>query len=281
MTSKWTCTTLIAACISAAGCDAQHDVEYTGQALWTLLGAIVTRDAQIDEDTSTGIFWSNAGTHLDILGRVEVEGNFPAEFTLRAFEPPPAPAQVSLADVGIAALDIAFGLIVAVDEDSAPFYPVVTTSDPEVAGTALAPGETLLVEEEEPRPWLRGGAPGHLVAYLNADPPESATCIAGFTAGYNLLALAPRSSAEIASQDACEQRAEGLALDAYNAERGTSFTPEDLFEDEQAWDEVSRAAVPIECELGCEIFKLKSSLVSPDSRVTLEMQANPELVDWF
>jgi hypothetical protein len=281
MTSKWTSATLIATCISAAACDAQHDVEYTGQALWTLLGAIVTRDAQIDEDTSTGIFWSNAGTHLDILERVEVEGNFPAEFTLRAFEPPPAPAQVSLEDVGIAALEIAFGLIVAVDEDSAPFYPVVTTSDPEVAGTALAPGETLRVEEEEPRPWLRGGAPGHLVAYLSDAPPESAACIAGFTAGYNLLSLAPRTSEEIASNDACEQRAEGLALEAYNAEHGTSLTPDELWNDERAQAEVGREAARIECESGCGIFKLKSTLVSPDSRVTLEMQANPELVDWF
>lgn len=281
MTSKRACTTLFATCIAAAGCDAQHDVEYTGQALWTLLGAIVTRDAQIDEDTAAAIFWSNAGTHLDVLEQVEVEGNFPAEFTLRAFEPPPAPAQISLADVGIAALDIAFGLIVAVDEQSAPFYPVVTTSDPEVSGDAVAPGETLRVEEEEPRPWLRGGAPGHLVAYLSAEPPESAACIAGFRAGYNLLALTPRTSAEIASNDACEQRAEGLALDAYNAEHGTGLTPEDLFEDEQARDEVGRAAAQLECELGCELFKLNSSIVSPDARVTLEMQANPELVDWF
>lgn len=281
MTSKWTRTTSFAACLFAAGCDAQHDVEYTGQALWTLLGAIVTQDARIDEDTSAAIFWSNSGTHLDVLEQVEVEGNFPAEFTLRAFEPPPAPAQVSLADVGIAALDIAFGLIVAVDEGSAPFYPVVTTSDPEVTSGVLAPGETLLVEEEEPRPWLRGGAPGHLVAYLSADPPESAACIADFEAGFNLLALTPRTSAEVASQDACEQQAEDRALEAYNAEQGTSLTLEDLFDDEQAWDEVGRAASTLECEMGCDIFKLKSTLVSPDARVTLEMQANPELVDWF
>src|SRR5262245_45673634 len=159
MTSKWTCTISIASCLLAAGCDAQHDVDYTGQALWTLLGAIVSRDAQIDNETSAAIFWSNPGSHLDVLAPVEVDGNFPAEFTLRAFEPPPPPAQISLSDVGIAALDIAFGLVVAVDE-SAPFYPVVTSSDPEVGSAALAPGETLRIEEEEPRPWLRGGAPG-------------------------------------------------------------------------------------------------------------------------
>jgi hypothetical protein len=281
MTSKWTCTTLLAASISAAGCDAQHDVDYPGQALWTLLGAIVTGDAQIDEDTSAAIFWSNAGTHLDVLEQVEVEGNFPAEFTLRAFEPPPPPAQISLADVGIAALDIAFGLIVAVDRESAPFYPVVTTSDPEITGDALAPGETLRLEEQEPRPWLRGGAPGHLVAYLSAAPPASAVCIANFTPGYNLLSLTPKTSADIASSEACDQQAEGLALEAYNAEQGTSFTPETLWDDAQAQADVGRAAARIECELGCEPFKLKSALVSPDARVTLEMQANPELVDWF
>jgi hypothetical protein len=281
MTSKWTCTTWIAACLSAAACDAQHDLDYPGQALWTLLGSIVTRDAAIDADASAAIFWSNPGSRLDVLDPLEVEGNFPAEFTLRAFEAPPGPARTSLEAIGIAALEIAFGLVVAVDTDNAPFYPVVTTSDPEVSAGALAPGETLLVEEAQPRPWLRGGAPGHLVAYLSAAPPESAACLAGFTAGYNLLELSARTSEEIASQAACEQEAESLALEAFNAQQGTRFTPDDLWADPEAQEEVARAAARLECEIGCDIFKLKSSLVSPDSRVTLEMQANPELVDWF
>lgn len=278
MTSKWTCTTLFATCISAAACDAQHDVDYTGQALWTLLGAIVTDDARIDQETSAAIYWSNAGRHLDVLEQVEVEGDFPAEFTLRAFEPPPATAQVSLADVGIAAVDIAFGLVVAVDAGSAPFYPVVssTTADNDAA---LAPGETLL--EGDDRAWLRGGAPGHLVAYLSAEPPASAVCLADFTAGYNLVALTPKTSAEVASNEACELSAQDVALEAYNVEHATSLTPEDLWNDEQAQAEVERAAARLECESGCDLFKLKSSAVPPDARVTLEMQANPELVDWF
>lgn len=282
MTSKWIRTTWIATCLSAAaGCDAQHDLDYTGQAVWTLLGSIVTEDAAIDADASAAIFWSNPGRHLDVLDRLDVEGNFPAEFTLRAFEAPSEPARTSLEQIGLAALEIAFGLVVAVDTDTAPFYPKVTTSDPEVTPDVLAPGETLLVEEAEPRPWLRGGAPGHLVAYLSADPPESASCLAGFTAGYNLLAFSARSREEIASQDACERQAESQALDDFNAENGTSFTPDSLWDDPDAQDEVGRAAARLECELGCDIFKLKSTLVSPDSRVTLEMQANPELVDWF
>ena len=282
MTSKWTCTTWIATCLAAAaGCDAQHDLDYTGQAVWTLLGSIVTEDAPIDAGASAAIFWSNPGSHLDVLDRLDVEGNFPAEFTLRAFEAPPAPARTSLEEIGIAALEIAFGLVVAVDTESAPFYPVVTTSDPELTADVLAPGETLLVEEAEPRPWLRGGAPGHLVAHLSADPPESAACLAGFTAGYNLVAFSARSSEEISSQEACERDAESQALEAFNVEHGTSFTPDDLWDDPEAQDEVGRAAARLECELGCDIFKLKSTIVSPESRVTLEMQANPELVDWF
>jgi hypothetical protein len=279
MTSKWTRTISFATCISAAACDAQHDLDYTGQAVWTLLGSIVSRDARIDEDTSAAIYWSNAGRHLDVLEEVEVEGDFPAEFTLRAYEPPPATARVSLAEVGIAALEIAVGVVVAVEKESAPFHPVVigTTEEPDIG--ALAPGETLL--EGDNRAWLRGGAPGHLVVYLDAEPPESAVCLADFTAGYNLVALTPRTSAEVASKNACTQQAFDAALAAYNAEQGTLFTEDDLFNDERAQDEVSRAAARLECESGCDLFKLKGTAVPPDSRVTLEMQANPELVDWF
>jgi hypothetical protein len=279
MTARWNCSALFAMCVSAAACDAQHDLDYAGQALWTLLGSIVTRDARIDEDTSAAIYWSNAGRHLDVLERVDVEGNFPAEFTLRAFEPPPTTARVSLAETGIAALDIALGLVVAVDEESAPFYPAVIATSPPDTGGPLAPGETLFEVGE--RTWLRGGAPGHLVVYLSADPPESAVCLAGFTAGYNLVALTPRTSADVANDTACEQAADELALETYNAERGTRLTPDDLPNDEAAQGEVSRVAARIQCETGCEVFKLKSTVVSPDERVTLEMQAQPELVDWF
>lgn len=282
MASKWLRTTSSAAlvtCISAAACDAQHDLDYAGQAVWTLLGSIVTEDARLDEDTSAAIYWSNAGRQLDVLEQVEVEGNFPAEFTLRAFEPPPPTARVSLADVGIAAIEIAFGLVVAVDERSAPFHPVIISNDSPETGAGLSPGETLLEGDE--RAWLRGGAPGHLVVYLNADPPEGAACLATLTEGYNLMALTPKTSAEVASDEACAQNAEALALEAYNLERGTNLTPDDVQNDEQAQEAVSRAAARIECEIGCDLFKLKSNVVPPDARVTLEMQANPELVDWF
>lgn len=279
MTSKWTSTTLLATCISAVACDAQHDFDYAGQAVWTLLGSIVTRDAQLDESTSAAIYWSNAGRHLDVLEAVEVEGNFPAEFTLRAFEPPPATARVSLAEIGIVALEMAFGQVLAVEDESAPFYPVVISNDPPGTGAELAPGETLL--EGDDLAWLRGGAPGHLVVYLSGEPPASATCLAELTPGYNLVALTPKSSAEIESNSACEQSAYDLALATYNSEHGTRFTEDELFDDVQAQEAVSQEAARLECESGCDLFKLKGSVVPPDARVTLEMQANPELVDWF
>jgi hypothetical protein len=278
MTSKWTCTTVLATCLSTAACDAQRYSDYTGQAVWTLFGAIVSEDAQIDEATSAAIYWSHAGKHFDVLERVDVEGNFPAEFTLRTFEPPPAPAQVSLAEVGIAALDIALGLVVAVETETAPFYPTVISTIEDNAAP-LAPGETLL--EGDDRAWLRGGAPGHLVAYLSEEPPENAACLADFTAGYNLVALTPKTSAEVASNEVCEQTALDAALEVYNATRGTQLTEEDLFEDEAAQALVGRMAAQLECERGCDLFKLKGAVVPPGSRVTLEMQANPELVDWF
>lgn len=277
MKLKWTHTAAwLATCFPALGCDAQRGLDYSGQSMWTLLGSIVTEDARIDEDTSAAIYWSNVGRRLEVLEPVAVEGDFPAEFTLRAYEPPPATAQVSLAEVGIAALDIALGLVVAVDERSAPFYPVVTSS--EESDAALAPGETLLVGDD--RAWLRGGAPGHLVAYLSDDPPESAACLAGFSSGYNLVALTPKTSAEVLSNEACEQQALDRAVEAFNASQGTALTAEEL-EDEAAREVIEREATRLECESGCDLFRLKGAVVPPDARVTLEMRANPELVDWF
>lgn len=278
MTSKWTTTLLFATSVSAAACDAQHDLDYPGQAVWTLLGSIVTDDARIDDETSAAIYWSNVGGKLDMLEQVDVEGNFPAEFTLRAFEPPPGSAQMSLEEVGIAPVDIAVGLVVAVDTPSAPFYPLVARNYPEAMVT-LGPGETLI--ENDDRAWLRGGAPGHLVAYLSADPPEGAACLAGYTAGYNLVELRPKTSDEVASNEACEQTAREGALQAYNATRGTQVTEDDLVDDEAAQLIVDRLSAQFECASNCDLFRQKASVVAPGSRVTLEMEANPELVDWF
>jgi len=274
MTSTWTRSTFIimACCLPAC------DLLLAGDdPLWQLEGALVTDDPRLDENTSPAIYWSNVGRHLDVLERIE--GNFRAGFTLRVDEPPPATALMSLAESGIGPLDVAFGQLVAADEGSAPFYPAVVSNEPPGTGAAIAAGETLV--ENDDRAWLRGGAPGHLVAYLSEDPPSSALCLAGFSQGYNLLKLTPKTSAEVESNEICEQQAQDFALEIYNAERGTSLTPDDLWNDEAAQTLVSRTAARLECESGCDLFRLKSSIVPPDSQVTLEMRSNAELVDWF
>jgi hypothetical protein len=276
MTLPWPRTTLFVACSLAAGCDAEHD----GDSVWTLAAAIVEGDAQIDEGTAAAIYWSNVGRQLDVLDQVDIEGDFPDDFTLRTSEPPPATAQISLAEAGIAALDIAIGVVVAVDERTAPFHPVVVSTEEPGTGAQLAPGETLL--EGDDRAWLRGGAPGHLVVYLSHDPPDGgAACLDDFTQGYNLVALIPKTSAEVEANDTCEQTAHDFALEAYNAERGTDLTSEDLWNDEAAQTLVNRSAARLECQFDCDLFRLKSNVVPPDTRVTLETQADPDLTDWF
>jgi hypothetical protein len=247
--------------------------------MWTLAAAIVADDAPIGDGTSAAIYWSNVGRHLDVLERVDIEGNFPSEFTLRTFDPPPATAQISVSEIGIAALDMAVGSLVIVDEGAAPFHPVVVSNEPSGTGAQLAPGETLL--EGDDRAWLRGGAPGHLVVYLSHDPPDGAACLDDFTRGYNLVALTPKTSAEIAVNEVCEQRAQDYALEVYNAERGTSVTPDDLWKDDAARTLVNRSAARVACQNDCDLFRQKGSVVPSDTRVTLEMQSDPDLVDWF
>jgi hypothetical protein len=274
MTAKWTRTSFIFVACSLSACDVLLDGD---EPLWQLEGALVTDDPGLDEGTTPAIYWSNVERHLDVLE--PIEGSFRAGFTLRVDEPPPSTAQMSLFESGIAPLSIAFGQVVAADDRGAPFYPAVVSNDPPGTGAQLAHGETLI--EGDDRAWLRGGAPGHLVAYSSEDPPDDAVCLAGLSKGFNLMRLTPKTSAEVASNEACEQQARDGALEIYNALSGTSLTPDDLWNDEAAQALVNRTAARLECQNGCDLFRLNASIIPPDSQVTLEILSSSELVDWF
>src|SRR5262245_16640486 len=93
---------LVPSCLLAAlalgACDAQESTDYVGDPLWTMKGSLVAEEG-VPGDTQVAIKWW--GDEVEVLEAVEVEGNFPAEFTLRTYEAPPNKAKLSLEPFGI------------------------------------------------------------------------------------------------------------------------------------------------------------------------------------
>jgi hypothetical protein len=101
-----------------AGCDAQTGEPYRGEPLLTMTGSVElaleveNQDALIPTLAFRG---SNDDMHL---AEAEVEGEFPAEFTLNVYEPPPAAAVQSLQDSMPPGPRFAIGYISAVTPDT-------------------------------------------------------------------------------------------------------------------------------------------------------------------
>jgi hypothetical protein len=260
------------AVLALGGCDAQESADYRGDALWSMKGSLVG-DNGVASDTQVALMWEGEG--VQVLQRTEVEGNFPAEFTLHAYEPPPAKGLFSLAEWG-ADVHIGFGNIVAANP-SAPFYPQLLgydTSDE----VKLEPGESIVYDEEWK--WLRGGVPEYLVLYLEGKVPADMRCLSPFAEGYNLLALREYTDAEAEEQDACDARAFNEALAEYNDEHGTDLTEETLEEDLDASRAVESAAGLKYCQGGCALLKVHATPVATNERVTMELEPDVEFVDW-
>jgi hypothetical protein len=252
----------------AAACDAQESTDYVGDPMWTMKGSLVAPEG-VPADTQVAIKWW--GDSLQLLEAVEVEGDFPAEFTLKTYEAPPNKAALSLDPFDMDA-KIAFGNIVAVDP-SAPLYPKVLSDDPSIP---LEPGESLVESGEEP--WLRGGVPAYLVAFVEGKIPEAARCLSLFAEGYNLVALREYTPAEVETEMACRNAADAAALAEYNSEHGTSYTRDDLLD--EAFADVERAGDIKSCEMGCGVFKVHAEIVDTDRRVTMQLEREVEFVDW-
>jgi hypothetical protein len=89
---------LLAAAALVAGCDAQADRDYPGEPLVTLHGQI-TGTAPLPP-LEAAILWQRgpppSTTDQELATRAPVEAGFPARFTLRLYQPPPAGAQKTL-----------------------------------------------------------------------------------------------------------------------------------------------------------------------------------------
>jgi hypothetical protein len=258
--------------LALGGCDAQEPTDYRGDAIWSMKGSLVGENG-VASDTEVALLWDGVGAQ--VLQSTEVEGNFPAEFTLHTYEPPPAKGLYSLAgwDVDVR---IGFGNIVAADP-SAPFYPRLLGYEGSES-VELEPGESIIYDDQEK--WLRGGVPAYLVVYLDGKVPESMRCLSSLEQGYNLLALRDFTEAEKRQADACDKRTFGEALAEYNEEHGTDLTDETVEEDEDAYRAVERVAGLKYCQAGCALLKAHSTRVDTNERVTMELEPDVEFVDW-
>lgn len=82
-----------ALCAPLAACDSQVDSTHQGQALAKIGGAVRNaRTLPLTSSSEVVVVWQNSSGTPDLVGTesVEVEGSFPAKFTLSIYEPPAA-----------------------------------------------------------------------------------------------------------------------------------------------------------------------------------------------
>jgi hypothetical protein len=153
----------------AAGCDPQADRDYPGEPLVTLHGQVAT--APPLPPLEAAMLWQRGPPPTvddqELATRAPVESGFPASFTIRLFQPPPAAARRALApgEVGFArgnAAAVPFGI-----------------AAPQVSDLPLAANPAYGVDL------------AHWVIHLEADVPRNSLTAwwlgAALPAGYHLL----------------------------------------------------------------------------------------------
>lgn len=177
---------------SLAGCASQVDADHQGTALATLGGSVRNARTVATGDAEVVVLWHNTSGSPDLTGTdsVEVEGSFPAQFTLSIYQPP---APELLNDWN----GIKFGVAYIIAAS-----PGTDVSDDDSAG-------------------LLGIDANHLLVYLPQDIPagsEVATLLRGTPrAGFHIYGVHKLSDAEQLERQQCE---EGL---------GTSATMEQIY----------------------------------------------------
>lgn len=79
---------------SLFACSSQVQSDYQGEPVATLRGKVVAKKASLESDVSAAIVWSTV--RPEFFGeRVDVQGSFPASFSLNLFEAPPAEAELA------------------------------------------------------------------------------------------------------------------------------------------------------------------------------------------
>jgi hypothetical protein len=113
-------------------------------------------------------------------------------------------------------------------------------------------------------------APDSVAAYLAGARDN------GLAAGYHLLAVEQQTDAEIAQGDVCEDQADQLTLQRYNAEHGTSLTLSELdTQDERALDRLRLQAIAdLDCHATDEVWKLVADPAAEHVQIRIGAPAN-------
>jgi hypothetical protein len=165
--------------LGATGCDSQVDSDYPGESLATVRGTIANERTLPTPEAHAGLFWiatSAADQNEYLHGEsVEVSGDFPAQFQLDLFQPPPEEALDDLAEENGEPLPsrVAVAMI------------SVTDQSPEELGAIEDPGSETFYEH------FLGIAEQYVVIYAEQPTEEFVTnfgeYIAPLDAGYNLV----------------------------------------------------------------------------------------------
>ncbi len=203
----WTisCTGLFTASLFAsAGCDAQVDGDYAGEPLAVISGKIVNERTLNTPEAHAGLLWSVSydseqaeiyGLSHSIAETVNVSGEFPAQFRLELFQPPPEDGMEFVEQLGTR---IAVAFIVA----------------SELAADELNQRITRTFRDDEWLSTILGAAENHLIVYAEA-PTESAIIdddiLGPLQQGYNVIEATylPMTPEE---QEACLEEYETVDL---------------------------------------------------------------------
>jgi hypothetical protein len=101
-------------------CSAQAEPDYRGEPLAVLRGAIVTGERAAPGDVEAAVVWVSE-PELDgwPIARVHVRGEFPAQFSVEVFDPPPEPAELpEMIQTDDARNPIAIGILAAIAPNS-------------------------------------------------------------------------------------------------------------------------------------------------------------------
>jgi len=101
-------------------CSAQAEPDYRGEPLAVVRGAIVTGEHAAPSDVEAAVVWiSEPEQDGWPVARVHVSGEFPAQFTVEVFDPPPEPAELSeTLGTGDVRNPIAIGMLAAIAPNS-------------------------------------------------------------------------------------------------------------------------------------------------------------------
>jgi hypothetical protein len=169
-----------------AACDSQVDGDHNGTALAKLAGSVANQRTAPTGDADVVILWVNSSGSPDTVTaeKVPVEGNFPAEFQLSIFEPPPDSVLNDYPDhsrMGVA-------------------YIISASPDADLTD----PGEGVL-----------GMDPNHLLVYVPEDivaGSNVATVLRGTpTAGFHVYDVGHLTDAEKQTRQTCEDGLDGDA----------------------------------------------------------------------